>query len=209
MQGSEWQRLCLLGMSTASASDAVVSSQSGGGGSVKVREMTDLLGVSNSLIFPPLRSSLWEKGLNRAGGAKVAGGGVSGGWSMSDLLRERRWSNSRPRDRLRTGLTGGEVASKSRIIVLVYRSETEFSSVRHLQDGSPLTAGSAFCFLSACFFSSSATIWEKDGRSFAFICQITGKGWKVKTGHKTGSSYKYTKTKMWRHLKHFLWIFGI
>lgn len=124
MQGSEWQRLCLLGMSTASASDAVVSSQSGGGGSVKVREMTDLLGVSNSFIFPPLRSSLWEKGLNRAGGAKVAVGGVSEGWSMSDLLRERRWSNSRPRDRLRTGLTGGEVASESRTIVLVYRSET-------------------------------------------------------------------------------------
>lgn len=56
VHGSEWQRLCLLGWSPQSVSEG--SSQSGGGGRVKVREMTDLLGVSNSLILPPLRSSL-------------------------------------------------------------------------------------------------------------------------------------------------------
>ncbi len=58
VHGSEWQRLCLLGWSPLSVSDADGSSQSGGGGRVKVKEMTDLLGVSNSLILPPLRSSL-------------------------------------------------------------------------------------------------------------------------------------------------------
>lgn len=77
VQGSEWQRLCLLGISQPSASEG--TSQSGGGGRVKVREMTDLLGVSNSFILPPLRSSLCEKGLTRAGGAVVAEEGrVSG-----------------------------------------------------------------------------------------------------------------------------------
>lgn len=79
VHGSEWQRLCLLGWSLPSVSDAEGSSQSGGGGRVKVREMTDLLGVSNSLILPPLRSSLREKGLTRAGVAKVTEFGVSGG----------------------------------------------------------------------------------------------------------------------------------
>ncbi len=44
VHGSEWQRLCLLGWSPPSVSDAEGSSQSGGGGRVKVREMTDLLG---------------------------------------------------------------------------------------------------------------------------------------------------------------------
>lgn len=101
VHGSEWQRLCLLGWSPLSVSDAEGSSQSGGGGRVKVREMTDLLGVSNNLILPPLRSSLREKGLTRAGVAKVTEEGVSGGWSMSDLLRDRRGSDRRQRDRLR------------------------------------------------------------------------------------------------------------
>lgn len=77
VHGSEWHRLCLLGISTASASDAETSPQSGGGGKVKVREMTDLLGVSKSLIFPPLRSSRCKKGLSRAEGVKVTQGSVS------------------------------------------------------------------------------------------------------------------------------------
>lgn len=53
---------------------------SGGGGRVKVREMTDLLGVSNSLMRPPLRSWRRENGLTRAGVPKhgdVAGGNTS------------------------------------------------------------------------------------------------------------------------------------
>lgn len=109
VHGSEWHRLCLLGTSTTSASDAGSSSQSGGGGKVKVREMTDLLGVSKSLIFPPFRSSRCEKGLTRAEGAMVTQGGVSEGCSMSDLLRERRGSDAPQRDGLRRGPTAGEV----------------------------------------------------------------------------------------------------
>lgn len=107
VQGREWQRRCLRGMS-ASSSEPGTSLQSGGGGRVKVREMTDLLGVSKSLILPPFRSSRWEKGLTRVGGAKVIQGCVSGGCSMSDLLRERRGSDINPRDCLRRGPTTGE-----------------------------------------------------------------------------------------------------
>lgn len=40
---------------------------SGGGGKVKVREISDLLGVSKSLMRPPLRSWRKEKGLRRTG----------------------------------------------------------------------------------------------------------------------------------------------
>lgn len=99
VHGSEWQRLCLLGWSPLPASEEL--SQSGGGGRVKVSEMTDLLGVSNSLILPPFRSSLREKGLIRAGVSELTLGGVSGVRSTSDLLRERRGSEGRPRERLR------------------------------------------------------------------------------------------------------------
>lgn len=43
----------------------VLSCSGAGGGRLKVSEVTDLLGVSKSLIFPPFRSSRWEKGLTR------------------------------------------------------------------------------------------------------------------------------------------------
>lgn len=112
VHGSEWQRLCFLGWSPQLVSEG--SSQSGGGGRVKVREMTDLLGVSNSLILPPLRSSLWEKGLTRAGVAELTQGGVSWGWSMSDLLRERRGSDGRQRERRRRESMAGQKALKEK-----------------------------------------------------------------------------------------------
>lgn len=108
VQGSEWHRLCLLCRPPESVSEG--SSQSGGGGRANVREMTDLLGVSNSLILPPLRSSLREKGLTRADTL----GGVSEGWSMSDLLRERRGSDRRPREYLRRESTAGQIALKKK-----------------------------------------------------------------------------------------------
>lgn len=98
MHGSEWQRRCLLGQSSQSISEG--SSQSGGGGRVKVREITDLLGVSNNLILPPLRSSLREKGLTRAGVARKQEGmseGRSVGGRPSEGLR------SDVRERLRSG----------------------------------------------------------------------------------------------------------
>lgn len=41
------------------------------GGRLKVSEMIDLLGMSKSLVFPPFRSSRWEKGLTRGGGSLV------------------------------------------------------------------------------------------------------------------------------------------
>ncbi len=63
--------------------------ESWGGGRVKVREMTDLLGVSNSLMRPPLRSWRRENGLTRAGVPKH--GEVAGG-NTSDWLRDIRWS---------------------------------------------------------------------------------------------------------------------
>lgn len=97
MHGSEWQRRCLLGRSSQSISEG--SSQSGGGGRVKVREITDLLGVSNSLILPPLRSSLREKGLTRAGAAKKQEG-MSEGRSMGSLSSEGLRSDVRERLRL-------------------------------------------------------------------------------------------------------------
>lgn len=63
---------------------------SGGEGRAKVREITDLLGVSKSLMRPPLRSWRWEKGLMRIGVDRVRRG--DGGRSTSDLLRQRHGS---------------------------------------------------------------------------------------------------------------------
>lgn len=39
---------------------------------------------------------------------------MSGGWSMSDLLRERRGSDGRQRDLRRRGPTDGETALKEK-----------------------------------------------------------------------------------------------
>ncbi|KAG7280400.1 hypothetical protein CRUP_035842 [Coryphaenoides rupestris] len=93
VQGRDRQRRCLRSGSPL-PSDSAEWSSWGSGGRAKVREMTDLLGVSNSLILPPCKSLRWEKGLTRpVGGATAPGvevGGVSRGWSMSDLLRERQ-----------------------------------------------------------------------------------------------------------------------
>lgn len=100
MHGSEWQRRCLLGRSSQSISEG--SLQSGGGGRVKVREMTDLLGVSNNLILPPLRSSLREKGFTRAGAARKQEG-TSEGRSMWGRSSERPGSDVR--EHLRLGST--------------------------------------------------------------------------------------------------------
>ena len=62
-------------------------------GRVKVREITDLLGVSRSLHRPPFRSCLREKGLTRAGvprrgEVRVAGGNMSD-WLLAKLCRCR------------------------------------------------------------------------------------------------------------------------
>ncbi len=55
----------------------------------------------------------WGK-LSSSGVAKVTEGGVSGGWSMSDLLRERRGSDGRQRDRLRREPITGQTALKGK-----------------------------------------------------------------------------------------------
>ena len=55
LQGSDWVRLWTRGEPRA---QWVGSEGSGRGGRSKVNEMTDLLGVSKSLIRPPFRSSL-------------------------------------------------------------------------------------------------------------------------------------------------------
>lgn len=78
VQGKDWQRLWDRGKPFPKW---VGLHGSGGGGRVKVSEMTDLLGVSKSLIRPPLRSCLWEKGLTRAGVLWT-------GDEASDLLRD-------------------------------------------------------------------------------------------------------------------------
>lgn len=80
VQGRDWQRLWDR---VGALSQVVELHGSGGGGSVNVREITDLLGVSKSLMRPPLRSCLWEKGLTRAGVFRT-------GDNTSDLLRDRR-----------------------------------------------------------------------------------------------------------------------
>ena len=67
----------------------------GGAGREKLREMTDMLGVSSSLQRPPLRSRRLEKGLTRAG----VPGAAAGAWlgvtvaagEASDWLRAKRW----------------------------------------------------------------------------------------------------------------------
>lgn len=92
---------------------------------------------------------------------------------MSDLLRERRGSDGRQRERLRRESIAGQRALKKKegkselcliLICNVYQLVPTF-------DVSPLTVGSSLCFLSACLLSSSTTIWEKDGRTFTFIWQ--------------------------------------
>ncbi|PWA30668.1 hypothetical protein CCH79_00009230 [Gambusia affinis] len=65
-------------------------------GRVKVREMTDLLGVSKSLHRPPFRSLRREKGLTRGGvprrgGVRAAGGNLSD-WLLARPCRGGLWS---------------------------------------------------------------------------------------------------------------------
>lgn len=88
VQGRDWQRLWDRG---GALSQGVGLHGSGRGGKVKVREMTDLLGVSKSLIRPPLRSCLWEKGLMRAGVLWT-------GDNASDLLRHSGSSTMASKD---------------------------------------------------------------------------------------------------------------
>lgn len=68
-----------------------------GGGRLKVREIKDLLGVSKSLILPPLRSCRWEKGLTRCGVSWARGKVGDLGRNMSDWLRERGCSGVKSR----------------------------------------------------------------------------------------------------------------
>lgn len=97
---------------------------------------------------------------------------------MSDLLRERQGSDGRQRDRLLRGQTAGGTALEKNKTTLngsisntLQKQICVQSESYRLFDDSPLTAGPSFCFLAACVLSSSATIWEKDGRSFVFIWQ--------------------------------------
>lgn len=117
MHGSEWQRRCLLGRSSQSISEG--SSQSGGGGRVKVREITDLLGVSNNLILPPLRSSLREKGLTRAGAARKQEG-MSEGRSMGGRPSEGLRSDVRERLRLGSSAALGKTEKKVHLYLPLY-----------------------------------------------------------------------------------------
>lgn len=88
MQGSDWVRLWEQGRMGLLGS--------GGGGRVKVREMTDLLGVSKSLMRPPFRSCRWEKGLTRIGVVwDRTGDGES---RTADLLRQRPGSDAMSRE---------------------------------------------------------------------------------------------------------------
>lgn len=79
VQGRDWQRLWNR---DGAFPQWVGLHGSGRGGRVKVREITDLLGVSKSLIRPPLRSCLCEKGLTRVGVLLT-------GDNTSELLRDR------------------------------------------------------------------------------------------------------------------------
>lgn len=122
MHGSEWQRLCLLGQSSQSTSEG--SLQSSGGGRAKVSEITDLLGVSNSLILPPLRSSLREKGLTRARAAKVMQEGVFEGGAAWAWPSESTASEARQRECLRKASTARHSA--------LGKEETEIHAYLHL-----------------------------------------------------------------------------
>lgn len=175
MHGSEWQRRCLLGRSSQSISEG--SSQSGGGGRVKVREITDLLGVSNNLILPPLRSSLREKGLTRAGAARKQEG-MSEGRSVGGRPSEGLRSDVRERLRLGSSAALGKTeknnpgfSTSHEVHSLVFNKELGFFLMFARAfcpfRVSPLTAGSPFCIFSV-LFSSSTTITEKDGRTFTF-----------------------------------------